>query len=80
MKQVANPPKCEECVRLRQTYEQATAARLQAESDFLVALRGHDSVATEHAVATIDSVVARWIESARALRAHQHGGYTMFAA
>jgi len=65
-----NSPECQKCVQLRRSYEQAIAARLQAEAEFLAALHAHDTAATEHAVATIESVVAWWIESNRALRAH----------
>ena len=75
VKQAGNSAGCRECARLHQAYEQATAALLQAEAYFLMAMNSADPLATEHATATLDSAVARWIQSDRALRAHQHDGY-----
>ena len=66
---------CLECKRLFEGYELATAARLQAEADFLVAVCAHDAAAIERAVARLDIVVKKWVEISRALRAHRHGGY-----
>ena len=62
---------CGECEALRQTYEQTTALRLQAEADFLAARQSHNWMALQLAERALNAAVIQWKHAHAARGQHE---------
>ena len=54
-------------------YETATAARIKAEADLIVAIFAHDAKAVKIARRKLNAAIVRWNRAGEALRHHRRG-------
>ncbi len=63
--------KCAECEQLAAAYQRATAVRMAAESDYLVAISGHNPEAIKISRQAVRSAASKWQYASAKLQKHQ---------